>query len=50
MDPSEYFLGLRLNTYVAAALTLGGAAWFVRTQRRHHLSTPGPTSDTMSGL
>lgn len=32
VDPSQHFLGLRLNTYVAAALTLAGAAWFTRTQ------------------
>lgn len=32
MDPSERFLGLRLNLYVAAALTLAGAVWYWRTQ------------------
>ena len=32
VDPSEHFLGLRLNLYVAAALTLAGAIWFHRTQ------------------
>jgi len=34
VDPSEHFLGLRLNMYVASALALAGVAWFVRTQRR----------------
>jgi prolipoprotein diacylglyceryl transferase len=34
VDPSEHFLGLRLNTYVASVLTVVGIAWFVRTQRR----------------
>ena len=34
VDPSEHFLGLRLNMYVAAVLTLAGLAWFVRSQRR----------------
>jgi len=33
VDPSHHFLGLRLNLYVAVALTLVGAAWFIRTQR-----------------
>jgi prolipoprotein diacylglyceryl transferase len=34
VDPSEHFLGLRLNFYVASALTIAGIAWFVHTQRR----------------
>jgi prolipoprotein diacylglyceryl transferase len=34
VDPSEHFLGLRLNMYVAIILTVGGAVWFWRTQRR----------------
>jgi prolipoprotein diacylglyceryl transferase len=33
IDPSEHFLGLRLNMYVAAVLTLVGLAWFWFTQR-----------------
>lgn len=33
VDPSQYFLGLRLNFYVASALTIFGAAWFLYTQR-----------------
>ncbi len=33
IDPSEHFLGLRLNMYVAAVLTIVGLVWFVRTQR-----------------
>jgi prolipoprotein diacylglyceryl transferase len=32
VDPSEHFLGLRLNFYVASALTLFGLIWFVRIQ------------------
>ena len=32
VDPSEHFLGLRLNTYVSSVLTVVGIAWFVRTQ------------------
>ena len=34
VDPSEHFLGLRLNFYVAAALTLFGLVWFIRIQRK----------------
>jgi prolipoprotein diacylglyceryl transferase len=34
IDSSVYFLGLRLNMYIACALTLVGAAWFYRSQRR----------------
>ena len=33
MDPSEHFLGLRLNMYVASVLTLAGIAWFIYSQR-----------------
>lgn len=46
VDPSEHFLGLRLNMYVAAVLTLTGLAWFVYSQRRgrpaSELSATGP--------
>ena len=34
IDNSEHFLGLRLNFYVATALTIAGLAWFVISQRR----------------
>ena len=34
VDPSEHFLGLRLNMYVASVLTVVGIAWFVYSQRR----------------
>jgi prolipoprotein diacylglyceryltransferase len=43
-DPSEHFLGLRLNMYVAGAVALAGAAWFWRTQRRARGGTPGPAT------
>jgi prolipoprotein diacylglyceryl transferase len=33
VDPAHYYLGLRLNFYVAVAMTLVGLIWFVRTQR-----------------
>ena len=34
VDSSEYFLGLRLNMFVAIALTVIGLVWFVLAQRR----------------
>jgi prolipoprotein diacylglyceryl transferase len=34
IDSSVYFLGLRLNMYIAIALTLFGIGWFVRSQLR----------------
>ena len=34
IDSSVYFLGLRLNTYIASALAIIGAVWFYRSQRR----------------
>ena len=33
IDSSKYFLGLRLNMFVACALTVAGAAWFIWIQR-----------------
>ncbi len=33
VDPSEHFLGLRFNSYVAIVLTVTGAVWFWWTQR-----------------
>ena len=33
VDPSEHFLGLRLNMYVAIVLTVAGVVWFVYSQR-----------------
>ena len=34
VDPSEHFLGLRLNMYVAFVGTVAGGVWFWYTQRR----------------
>jgi prolipoprotein diacylglyceryl transferase len=34
VDPAHHLFGLRLNLFVAATLTVVGAAWFVCTQRR----------------
>lgn len=33
IDSSEHFFGLRLNFYIATILAVGGAVWFVRSQR-----------------
>jgi prolipoprotein diacylglyceryltransferase len=46
VDSSEYFLGLRLNMFVASALTLAGAAWFIWIQRRGPYSQPAATTDS----
>ena len=45
VDPSEHFLGLRFNMYVAIILTVAGAAWFWYTQRR----TPARAGPAGSG-
>jgi prolipoprotein diacylglyceryl transferase len=34
VDPSAHFLGLRLNMFIAIALTIAGLLWFARSQRR----------------
>jgi prolipoprotein diacylglyceryl transferase len=34
VDPAHHFLGLRLNLFVAIALTVGGLLWFWLSQRR----------------
>jgi prolipoprotein diacylglyceryl transferase len=34
VDPAHHFLGLRLNLFVAIALTVGGLVWFWHSQRR----------------
>ena len=42
VDPSEHFLGLRLNLYVATALAIAGAIWLWRTQRAGRLKQAVP--------
>jgi hypothetical protein len=37
-----YFLGLRLNTYIASALAIIGLVWFWRIQRRPAPENPEP--------
>ena len=43
VDPAHHILGLRLNFFVAAVLTLAGAAWFLRTQRTNRPPDPRPS-------
>jgi prolipoprotein diacylglyceryl transferase len=40
VDYSEHFLGLRLNSFVAIALTVAGLAWFGWSQRQGRSSGP----------
>ena len=46
MDPSEHFLGLRLNMYVASVLTVVGVVWFVYSQRHGLLRNCLPPADS----
>jgi prolipoprotein diacylglyceryl transferase len=41
IDSSEHFFGLRLNFYIASALTLFGIIWFARIQRKPRPATKG---------
>jgi prolipoprotein diacylglyceryl transferase len=45
IDYSEHFLGLRLNTYVAAGLTLLALAWFAYIQLRPRPAAPPAQQD-----
>ena len=49
IDSSEHFLGLRLNFYVASALTLGGIIWFIIIQRRKPAPTPADAGSAAAG-
>jgi prolipoprotein diacylglyceryl transferase len=42
IDYSQHFLGLRLNTFVATALTVVGIVWFILVQRRTPAMAGGP--------
>jgi prolipoprotein diacylglyceryl transferase len=44
IDPSHHLWGLRINFYVAAALTALGLAWFVATQRRRRRAVVAPAA------
>jgi prolipoprotein diacylglyceryl transferase len=41
VDPAHHLLGFRLNFWVACALTVVGASWFVAIQRRGRASSEG---------
>jgi prolipoprotein diacylglyceryl transferase len=45
IDSSQHFLGLRLNFYVATALTAAGLTWFIISQRRPLAVTADAPSD-----
>lgn len=54
IDSSAYFLGLRLNMYVAIVVALIGLGWFLVTQRRGSTAVPGraylvPPQDQTNG-
>ena len=49
IDSSEHFLGLRLNFYVAAVMTVVGIAWFIHSQRRPAAQPAEPDSGPESG-
>jgi prolipoprotein diacylglyceryl transferase len=42
IDSSAHFLGLRLNLFIAIAVTLAGVAWFIASQRRRPKSAAAP--------
>ncbi|HEY2576012.1 MAG TPA: prolipoprotein diacylglyceryl transferase [Streptosporangiaceae bacterium] len=44
VDPSEHFLGQRLNFYIASVLTLAGLVWFVVSQRRGGAAAESPAT------
>jgi len=54
IDNSEHFLGLRLNFFVASALTVAGIVWFALSQRRASRgsgeSPPGDAAAVSDGL
>jgi prolipoprotein diacylglyceryltransferase len=50
VDPSEHFLGLRLNMYVASVLTVAGVAWFIYSQRHGRPAAELPARRPDSGV
>jgi prolipoprotein diacylglyceryl transferase len=55
IDSSQYFLGLRLNMYIAILGTVAGLAWFVLAQRRENpepvvrIPSAGPDTAAAAG-
>jgi prolipoprotein diacylglyceryltransferase len=41
-DSSAYFLGLRLNFFIAIVMTVVGLSWFILVQRRRGTQRPAP--------
>jgi len=50
VDSSAYFLGLRLNFFVAIVVTLAGLAWFAVTQRRGRAAAKGAAALAIGGI
>ncbi len=50
VDSSQYFLGLRLNMYVASALTVFGIVWFLRIQRKGRRAAQGAALVAIGGI
>jgi len=46
IDSSAYFLGLRLNFFIAIAVTVAGLAWFAFTQRPSAVQVPATDQGT----
>jgi prolipoprotein diacylglyceryl transferase len=44
IDPAHHILGLRLNLYLASALTVAGVTWFVASQRAQPAPSTGPSA------
>ena len=40
IDSSAYFLGLRLNFFIAIVMTVAGLVWFIVVQQRGHDAEP----------
>jgi prolipoprotein diacylglyceryl transferase len=45
IDSSEHFLGLRLNMYIAIALTVTGVIWFARSQLKGRSTAGGEPAE-----
>jgi prolipoprotein diacylglyceryl transferase len=50
IDSSAHFLGLRLNFFVAVAMTLAGLAWFAVSQRRGRTVIKGASALVIGGI
>jgi prolipoprotein diacylglyceryl transferase len=50
IDSSAHFLGLRLNFFVAIAMTLVGITWFILSQRERRVRVKGAAGLAIGGL